>query len=366
MSNLLTRFSKFLFCVFSVFCIAGNTSFACSRALWISDEGVVIARTMDWAGSMDSNIFVYPRGIQRDGLAEVNSLTWTSKYGSIVTSAYDALATDGFNEKGLSAHIFWLEESDYGTRVPTTPGMSVLMWEQFYLDNFATVDEAVAYTKNHPFQLEAFELDSAVNLHLIISDATGDTAIFEYIDGKLHTYHGRELTVTTNSPSFDQQLENLRQYKGFGGTKLLPGTTNSKDRFVRAAYYASHLPKAASGRDAISKILSVIDSTVQPFSTVGESGDASMSGTIWRTALDLTHRVYYYESTTDRSLVWINLDDFNLQKGAPIYKLELANRTGLSGNVAKEFKPISTNQPLSFSVQSVKRAHKMAMMKRQK
>lgn len=364
MTNLLSKFSKFLFCFLSVFCFALSASHACSRALWISEEGVVIARTMDWAGSLDSNMFVYPRGMQRDGLAEVNSLTWVSKYGSIATAAYDALATDGFNEKGLAAHIFWLEESDYGTRTPSVPGMSVLMWEQFYLDNFATVDEAVAYTNNHPFQLEAFSLDSAVNLHLIISDATGDTAIFEYIDGKLHTYHGRELTVTTNSPSFDQQLENLHQYKGFGGNKSLPGTTNSKDRFVRAAFYASHLPKAASGRDAIIKILSVIDSTVQPFSTVGESGDASMSGTIWRTALDLTHRVYYYESASDRSLVWINLDDFNLQKGAPVYKLELANRTGLSGNVAKEFKPLPSTQ--TYSVQSVKRAHRMAAMQHQK
>ena len=36
-------------------------------------------------------------------------------------------------------------------------------------------------------------------LHLSISDATGDCAIFEYVGGKLTVYHSKEYKVMTNS-----------------------------------------------------------------------------------------------------------------------------------------------------------------------
>ena len=324
--------------------------FACTRAMWVNDQAVVVARTMDWNGDMKSNLFVLPRGMEREGLADVNSLNWTSKYGSIMTAAYDAISTDGVNEKGLAAHIFWLVESDYGKRDPSLPAISILMWEQFYLDNFASVDEAVSYTQAHPFQLEPFELDQPMTLHLIINDASGDAAIFEYIDGKLHIYHGREFTVTANSPSFDKHLENLRAYKGFGGDKSLPGTTDSTDRFVRAAYYANHLPEPSSSRDAITKILSVINNTAMPYGTSSAERPVP-SETIWETAIDLTHHIYYFESTTNRNLLWANLDKFDLNPGAPVLKLDLVRRTHLSGDVTDKFVPVDMlDQPKSIKL----------------
>ena len=41
----------------------------------------------------------------------------------------------------------------------------------------------------------------------------------------------------TNSPTFEKQQENLKQYQGFGGNKPIPGTSSAQDRFVRASYY---------------------------------------------------------------------------------------------------------------------------------
>jgi choloylglycine hydrolase len=43
-------------------------------------------------------------------------------------------------------------------------------------------------------------------LHLSISDATGDSAIFEYIHGKLVIHHSKRYQVMTNSPMFADQL----------------------------------------------------------------------------------------------------------------------------------------------------------------
>ena len=47
------------------------------------------------------------------------------------------------NEKGFSANMLWLAESEFGKRDETRPGLCVSQWLQFCLDNFATVDEAV-------------------------------------------------------------------------------------------------------------------------------------------------------------------------------------------------------------------------------
>ena len=97
-----------------------------------------------------------------------------------------------------------------------------------------------------------------VTNHLALSDATGDTMVIEYIGGKPVIHHGKQYTVMTNSPPYDQQLKQLQQFKGFGGEKPLPGTTEAADRFVRGAYYLNDPPKPADYRETVAGALSVI------------------------------------------------------------------------------------------------------------
>ncbi len=112
---------------------------------------------------------------------------WTSKYGSVIAVPYNAGAADGMNAKGLVANLLYLTESDYGKPDEKHKLISITMWAQYVLDNFATVDETVNALKAEPFQIVAPTLPngSASSLHLAISDASGGSAIFEYIDGKL-------------------------------------------------------------------------------------------------------------------------------------------------------------------------------------
>jgi len=78
----------------------------CSRILW-NDNGrsVIVGRNMDWFEDIKSNMWILPRGMERNGLAETNPLRWTSKYGSVVITAYDVGTADGINEKGLAGHL---------------------------------------------------------------------------------------------------------------------------------------------------------------------------------------------------------------------------------------------------------------------
>lgn len=86
----------------------------CSRILW-NDNGrsVIVGRNMDWFEDIRSNLWVLPRGMQRSGLAQVNPLLWTSKYGSVVITAYDVGTADGINEKGLAGHLLFLPNNPY-------------------------------------------------------------------------------------------------------------------------------------------------------------------------------------------------------------------------------------------------------------
>ncbi len=86
---------------------------ACTRTLYVSKDGLVLTgRSMDWGEDMQSNMWVLPRGMKRDGMGGKNTVTWESKYGSLVVSAYDIGTCEGMNEKGLVVNMLALVESD--------------------------------------------------------------------------------------------------------------------------------------------------------------------------------------------------------------------------------------------------------------
>ena len=312
----------------------------CSVTRW-SQNGVaeVVARNMDWLEDMKSNLWLFPRGIKREGLAGKNTLTWTSKYGSVITAAYDIGSTDGINEKNLAGHLLWLAESDYGKRDESVPGLSVGLWLQYFLDNFASVDEAVNFVKNHPFRLltgMVANTGKIAELHLMIEDSTGDAAVFEYVNGEPKIYHGHQYVVMTNSPTFDKQIEGLKEYNGFGGNKSLPGTTESADRFTRGAYYQKSLPKPNNIRETIAGVISVARNMAQPFGTPDPTRP-NISPTRWRTVCDLTNGVYYFESTTSPNIIWVNLRNLNFEKGSPVKKLDLVTKPDRIGDISTNF-----------------------------
>jgi choloylglycine hydrolase len=320
----------------------------CSRILWRSENGetVIVGRNMDWFEDTGTNLWVIPRGMEHIGLARENPLKWTSRYGSLVATVYDLGMADGVNEKGMGGNMLFLAESDYGTRNPALPGLSMSLWLQFFLDNFATVKEAIDYTMDRPFQVlpvtAGVTKKTQIRVHLSFADRSGDSAIVEFVDGMPAIYHGRRYCVMTNSPTFDKQIEGLKKYKGFGGEESLPGTTKAADRFVRAAYYLERLPQPDTEREAIAGVLSVLRNVSQPFGTT-EPGEPNTSPTRWRSAADLTGGYYFYESTTSPNIIWIDLNKLNFSQG--VRKLDLASDPDRIGDVTGQFLPSRLFKP---------------------
>jgi len=271
------------------------------------------------------------------------ALTWKAKYGSIVATAFDLIATDGMNEAGFAGHILWLAESDYGKPAADATQLSQAVWLQYYLDNFATVAEAVAWTNESQVAIaQLFDPTGHLvpTLHLAINDATGDSAIIEYVDGTPKVYHSREYQVMTNSPTFDKQLELVKEIEGLGGDKPLPGSTLASDRFARASYYVAHQVQPKTQIDAMAAMFSIIRNAAQPFRTP-EPGKPDASQTIWQVVLDLTNKRYAFESTTRPNIVWVDFDDMSFAEGTKILKLDLVSRLaledGIVGNASHQF-----------------------------
>lgn len=306
-------------------------------------QPVVVGRNMDWKQSLGTNLWVLPRGVERVGVDGENPLRWTAAYGSVVATAYDAATTDGVNERGLGAHLLWLAESEFGERDTGLPALSVSMWTQYVLDRFATVAEAVASMEAEPFQVRPQGDERSgtwSTVHLAIEDAGGDSAIVEFLDGKPRIHHDPAYAVMTNSPPFDEQLEHLKRYEGFGGELPLPGTTQAADRFVRASYYLDRLPPAETPAHAYAALLSVMRNAAQPFGTP-DPARPNISATIWRTLADLTNGVYGFESSYSPDIVWTRLDAVDFDRAA---RLDLSAE-GLVGDVSGRYEAA---EPFAF------------------
>ena len=321
---------------------------ACTRVVYQGSKDMVITgRTMDWKEDTRSNIWIFPRGMERNGEVGKNPMRWKSKYGSVVTSAYDICSTDGMNEKGLVANLLWLAESSYPQWDGEKPALSIAAWVQYMLDNFATVNEAVSGIEKNTFDVVSDMMPDGTRmatLHLSISDATGDNAIFEYIDEKLNVHHSRFYQVMTNSPVFDQQLALDDYWKTIGGTTFLPGTNRAADRFVRASFYINAIPKTEDTRTALASVFSVIRNTSVPFG-ISTPDQPNISSTRWRTVSDQKDKVYYFESTLYPNVFWVDFKDVDFSEKAPVKKLNLLDGKTYAGNTAKEF---VTAKPFQF------------------
>lgn len=322
---------------------------ACTRIVYLGPEGrIITGRSMDWKEDVVSNIWIFPRGVERTGLAGSNSIRWTSKHGSVITTGYDICTTDGLNEAGLSANLLWLVESEYPKPGGKSLALSMSLWAQYMLDNFATVKDAVEAANRGQFTVLTAKVpgqDRMANLHLSLSDASGDSAVMEYIKGKLVIHHGREYQVLTNSPTYDEQLALVKYWKEIGGTIMLPGTNRAADRFVRASFYVNAIDQVEDRLAATAGVFSVMRNVSVPWG-ISTPDQPNISTTRWRTVADHKSHTYYFESAMTPNIFWIDLNKVDFSSGTRTLQLGKNQTHVFAGEVSGQFKPA---KPFAFA-----------------
>jgi len=335
------------------------TALACSRVTWLGpDQQVITGRSMDWPYGFNSHFYVIPRGEQINGSGGINSLSWSTRFGSVVASGSTEpggpvnAAFDGINERGLAANLLYLAENDFGIATAGTsrPRLSFAAWTLYLLSQFATVDEVVKAVQSDRIQIVPIPFGpggkAKATVHMAVSDASGDSAVIEYLKGKPVIHHGRQYQVMTNDPIYSEQLK----LNAFWSTKdrhqELPGSIQSPDRFVRGSYFLQQLPPTRDTRQALAGVMSVMRNVSVPWGQA-DPEHPNISPTWWRTLIDQKNQVYYFDSALSPQMVWVNLRQLDFKPGSGIRAIQIEGNDTLQGDITSQLKPAPAIQFLA-------------------
>lgn len=326
-------------------CLCLTSLEACTDFLIVADDMAAInGRSMEFAVFLDSKFLVHPRGEERISKAPDNQpgLKWTSQYGYIGVTAFDLdCAIDGLNEKGLSFGALWLPGTQY-EQVHFQNLSRALLVEQigdWILGSFATVAEVKKALGSVEVWAAPIEQIAGVPpLHFAVHDASGESLVIEFINGKKKVYDNR-IHVLTNAPQFDWHVLNLGNYlnlKAIGahaialdGTVLstpgngsgllgIPGDWMPSSRFVRMTAFKEFAKKPKDAKVGTSLAFHLLNTVDIPFGVVGamEKDAVQFDYTQWAIVKDLKNLKFYYRTYDDLNIRMIDLAKEELQKGA--------------------------------------------------
>lgn len=307
---------------------------ACSRVLYKGlDSLFVVGRSLDWKTPIPTNIYVYPAGIHKKGSDKPGCVEWTSKYGAVYAVGYDGGITEGMNEKGLVVNGLFCKGTVYDNEeTAKLPPLSMAMFVGWLLDCNQTVDEVIKVLEEHNFSLSGATFDEGTvsALHWGVTDSTGRSIIFEFDHGIINIYEMGDYLAMTNDPAWPSMTAIIDYWNKKGGMNTLPGTVSSPDRCVRANYFAHHVEQTADADLAVSITRSVVENASVPYTYLIQ-GEPNVSSTQWRSYSNIRDGRYYFEIVTNPGYYYVDLNQINLRKGAPILKLDTKYNTNIIG-----------------------------------
>jgi choloylglycine hydrolase len=280
---------------------------ACTTFCLKSKGEILFGRNYDYNFG-DALVIVNKRGVVKTSRMEAPNVParWTSKYGSVTFNQYGREnPTGGMNEMGLVVELMWLDEAKYPT-ADARPAVAVLEWIQYHLDTAATTKEVI---KNS----EDIRIDSKIPLHYLVNDKAGNTAAIEFLDGKLVVHAGDDLTVPAlANDTYEKSWSYAREVKAFGGTKPLPDTPSSFDRFTRAADRSTGFARSGkTGREAVDYAFATLESVEQK------------GGTQWSIVYDQKRGRVYFRTTKSPAIKSIDVKGFDYSCGSPVKVIDV-------------------------------------------
>jgi len=321
--------------------LAAAESEACSRVVYSGLDSLrIVGRSLDWKTPIPTNIYVYPRGMEKQSSDRPDAIRWTSKYGAVYAVGYDGGITEGMNEKGLCINGLFCKGTVYENEsTKSRPPMSMAMFVGWLLDLNATTDEVVAVLKRHDFNIGGATFDGGTvsALHWGITDASGKSAILEFDHGEVRIYDEGDLSAMTNDPNWPQMQAIISYWDKIGGKNMLPGTVSSPDRCVRGHYFVNHVEKTGDRNLGVSILRSVMGICSVPYTYTVE-GEPNISSTQWRSYANLRDLVYYFDIVTNEGIFYVDLKKCNLRKGSPVLKLDTSKSGGYVGDATGRLK----------------------------
>ncbi|WP_028543686.1 linear amide C-N hydrolase [Paenibacillus taiwanensis] len=286
---------------------------------------LISARTMDWATKLPTAITFVPRGQSFPELGQRGEIRWRNRLAFIgaKNSGEFPRFWDGINEAGLSAASLSLFCSIFPEPQANTPLLSSYNVVSYVLSNFKTIKEVKT-------ALSKLTIVNSYNdaYHYIISDASGDHLIIEFINGKMKTYTTTR-GVLTNDPPYDWHLTNLSLYEqlsledkcntlcdeelGGSGQLGIPGDPTPQSRFIRGALLQQTAFIPNSVQESIGVARQILQTLSVPNGTVYlRKYKGLYDWTQWGVLRDHTNLSYYFYTDFNSKLYGIHFHELNL------------------------------------------------------
>jgi choloylglycine hydrolase len=316
----------------------------CTGIMLNSEDGSLVhGRTAEFGFYIDTTIVVVPRGYKFVGDTPMGQgMEYVSKYAAIGIIAYeDVNLIDGMNEEGLAVGAFYFPSFCGYTPITTNnrhKALSPSDFSNWILSQFSSVSDVQ----------EAIEAETVVIVptlidgwgeepppyHYIVYDKSGACIVIEPLNGKLVVYEN-PIGVITNSPTFDWQMINLRNYvaldprnvppiniDGFtikqigqgSGMLGLPGDFTPPSRFVRATVFCATSIPEKNAEKSIIQAFHILNNFDIPVGVAREqyNGKLLTDYTMLTVARDPGSLRYYYKSYDDQTIRFVDLSDFDL------------------------------------------------------
>lgn len=278
---------------------------------------------MEFGIDLQSKITVFPRGYAFTAIGVDNKpgYKWTGKYGVVGMDAVGMpVLSDGMNELGLYIGDLYLPGYAKYQDVPQSAegkSMSPIDVAGYLLSTCKDVAEAkMAIQQIYVWPWYAEPLKGIPPLHFAVHDAGGNSAVFEYVEGKL-AIHDNPIGVLTNSPYFQWHMINLGNFANLSANNVpplkldggeatplgqgsgmigLPGDPTPPSRFIKAVALTQAAVKAENGKDAVNQTFHILNNFDIPKGLAREvkEGQTYYDYTSWLTMADLSQKVYYY------------------------------------------------------------------------
>jgi penicillin V acylase-like amidase (Ntn superfamily) len=281
----------------------------CTTVCLLEKDKAVVAYNYDFYPP-EGLVLVNKRGTRKVSSLRTQGAAWAATYGSVTFNQFgrDNPMT-GINEKGLMVSQMWLDETKYPP-ADTRPVIGILEWIQYNLDRHASVSEVLANAET------VRPASRAASIHYLVTDATGDAAVVEFLDGKLAVHRGGAMPVRALANS--TYADSVAAFERARSKGEVPTSTSSLDRFVRAAMLAG-----GGNADPIARGFEILASVAQP------------SFTRWSIVYDLSAREVYFTTEGNRAIRRFALAGFDFSCGTPVKMLDVT--AGGAGDVGFAF-----------------------------
>lgn len=333
-------------------------------SLFITDTSgaIYVGRTLEFAGVFPWQLSYYPKGLKFTSTITVDQDQATVSQSGISyqnTHAFigmtlstsnsntyqDLQVIHGLNDAGLNfgANSFYSTQGPAieQDKIPSALAASDLgTWALGQFSTVAEVKAALTGQLVYCTPLPALNSDTTP-LNYAFYDRTGAAIVIEYYQGQQCIYDN-SIGVMTNGPVFSWHLTNLNNYTNLSNidcnqvtfnslqlnqpdsgiaTTIIPGSSTSPGRFIKAVYYSQFALKAKTADEAVIMLGHVMNNfdrplniTINPSTTSSSSSEGAGSSefTVWTALSDLNRLKFFVRSSLEMNYQQFDLDELSI------------------------------------------------------